>query len=44
LASLIPPEALAQLVAFILENGRGNVILNVKDRRVIGARIDAVLF
>lgn len=42
-ASYCPPEILAAINRFILDGGRGSVILSAKDRGIIGARIDAIL-
>lgn len=44
LADLLPPEVLDRILRFVLDGGRGNVILGVKDRAVAGARIDLILF
>jgi hypothetical protein len=43
LADLVPPEVLATMVRFILDGGRGSVVWSVRDRGIIGARIDAIL-
>jgi len=43
LADLIPEHILDAIVRFILDNGRGNVVLHVKDRVVMGGKIEAML-
>ena len=42
-AECCPPDVLGAITRFILDGGRGSVILSVKDRGIIGARIDAIL-
>lgn len=44
LADLLPDGQLEQIVRFILDGGRGDVILGVRDRGIIGARINLILF
>jgi hypothetical protein len=42
-ASICPPDVLAAINRFVLDGGRGSVVLTAKDRGIIGARIDQIL-
>ena len=43
LADLVPPEVLEALVRFVLDGGRGSVVLQVRERNIAGVRIDAIV-
>ncbi len=38
----LPPESRAALARFLSERGTGNVQLNVKDGKILGAKIEAM--
>ncbi len=38
----LPPESRAALARFLSERSTGNVQLNVKDGKVLGAKIEAI--
>ncbi len=38
----LPPESCAALARFLSEGRTGNVTLNVKDGKVLGAKIEAI--
>ncbi len=38
----LPPESRAALARFLSEHSTGNVTLNVKDGKVLGAKIEAM--
>lgn len=43
LAGLMSEHLLDAVVRFVLDGGRGSVVLQVKDGRILGGRIDAVI-